>query len=128
MSKKAGGGMLMEPGYFTGIRNPMFGKSSKDILIKKHGKIDGLLKWEDMNKARSKNGMDKRTIAVQQFDLADNLIAEYKSVTEAGRTIGKRPGLISRACRGHERTAYKFIWKFKDNIIRPIKKRKLISN
>lgn len=55
---------------------------------------------------------------VVQFDLVGNFVAEYPSVTDAGKSTGARNGRISikDCCHGRRRTAYNFIWRFKDDI------------
>lgn len=49
---------------------------------------------------------------VQQFDLKNNLINEYKSITYASEQTGISICNISRVCNGIRKTAGKFIWKF----------------
>ena len=51
---------------------------------------------------------------VLQYDLNMNLINEYKSTAEAARSVGGNHGNISMCCNNKRKTAYKFIWKFKN--------------
>ena len=58
---------------------------------------------------------------VQQFSKDGKLIAEYHSIAEAGRAIGKiwangvSPN-ISKCCRGKQKTAYGYIWKYATDV------------
>lgn len=57
-----------------------------------------------------------------QYDLDMNFICEYKSVTEAGKQFHENGQKnISKALSGAQKTAYKFIWKYKE-------KEKIIKN
>lgn len=59
----------------------------------------------DFNQKRS------RFSAVQQFDLNNNLIASFNSITEAARETGVSAKGISEVCRGRNKTAGNFKWK-----------------
>lgn len=48
-----------------------------------------------------------------QMDLEGNIIAEYPSVAEACRQLGLKRA-IEDCCRGKNKTAYGFKWKYKD--------------
>ena len=50
-------------------------------------------------------------IAVVQFDLNDNKIAEFKSFMDAERATNIDHSGISACCRGKQKTAGGFIWK-----------------
>jgi len=56
----------------------------------------------------------KKYKPVLQYDLHNNFIAEFNSAKEASIAIGK-PGSddIGACCRGKQKTAHKYIWKFK---------------
>ena len=51
---------------------------------------------------------------VLQYDLNMNLLNEFKSLAEAARSINGNHGNISMCCQGKRKTAYKFIWKYKN--------------
>lgn len=51
---------------------------------------------------------------VLQYDLNMNLLNEFKSLAEAARNIKGNHGNISMCCQGKRKTAYKFIWKYKN--------------
>lgn len=61
------------------------------------------------NSMRNKPSMSK---VVQQFK-GDNLIAEYPSTREIERQLGYDHKAISRCCRGINKTAYGYIWRYK---------------
>lgn len=52
--------------------------------------------------------------AVLQFSLDNKFIAEYPSLSEAGRATGVVPQNIGMVCRGQRPTAGGFIWKYKE--------------
>lgn len=52
--------------------------------------------------------------SVLQYDLNMTLLNEFKSLAEAARSINGNHGNISMCCQGKRKTAYKFIWKYKN--------------
>lgn len=50
---------------------------------------------------------------VQQFDLEDNLINEFSSLTEAGKFNNCNISSIHNVCKGKQKTAYGYKWKYK---------------
>lgn len=74
---------------------------------------------EDYEKFNPKSLKDPRTISrpVQQLDKKSfALLAEYNSADEAASTIGKPKGAqsIRGCCRGITKTAFGYIWKYKE--------------
>ena len=70
--------------------------------IKRSKKIN----YQELGKKISKS--------VLQFDLQDNFIKEWDSAKEAEIAMGKAGNDgIGAVCRGRQKTAYGFIWKFK---------------
>lgn len=51
---------------------------------------------------------------VLQYDLNMNLLDEFKSLAEAARSVNGNHGNISMCCQNKRKTAYKFIWKYKN--------------
>ena len=51
---------------------------------------------------------------VLQFDLQGNFIAEYPSQREAERLLKYSRDSIGKVCRGKVKTAYGFIWRYKN--------------
>lgn len=68
-------------------------------------------KKESREKASRNNGKRK---VILQYDTGMNLIREFHSVNEAGRNLGKRHQNIAACARGKLKTAYGFIWKYKE--------------
>jgi group I intron endonuclease len=51
---------------------------------------------------------------ILQYDLQNNLLNEFQSAQEAGRCIGKSGNQIADCASGRQKTAYGFIWKYKN--------------
>lgn len=49
---------------------------------------------------------------VGQYDLDNNLIKEYKNISEAARQIGHSDSHICEACKKENGKAYGYIWKY----------------
>lgn len=56
------------------------------------------------------------SIPVLQFDLENNFLREYSSIIEADNMYckNKRQNHISDVCKGKRKTAYGYIWKYKE--------------
>lgn len=67
------------------------------------------------NKVKQKlsNRKDQSKL-VYQYSLSGELIAQYPSANEAARQTGFYQGNISRCCRGQQKTANGYIWKYKN--------------
>ena len=97
-------------------------KEKKDFMSKI--KIDNYIKENHPNygKHLSIDTIEKiietQGSPVQQFDLNNNMISEYKSQKRASILTGIDCGSINRVCNGRSKTAGGFIWKLKtkDNI------------
>jgi hypothetical protein len=50
---------------------------------------------------------------VLQYDLKENFIKEWSSQTEATKFLNKTGDGIGACCRGRQKKAYNYIWKFK---------------
>ena len=101
----------------SGEKNPMYGKSLKDVLIDKYGYEIGTKKWDDANNKRSINGKNKGTKPVIQLDKDGNIINEYDSMSQASEITGANINGIRSVCNGNAKTAGKFywMWKIKNN-------------
>lgn len=63
----------------------------------------------------AKNGaIRSQAKAVLQYSIDGVFIAEYFSAMEAGRANGVRQGGISECCNGKQKTAYGYIWRYKE--------------
>jgi hypothetical protein len=72
--------------------------------------------WDE-NRSRSHSDMmnginNKRSKSVAQYDLDGVLIQEFHSQLQAMRVTGVRQGDISACCRGVQKKASGFVWKF----------------
>lgn len=57
----------------------------------------------------------KRSVAVEQYDIKGNYINSYRSTREAARALGKNSnGNIANCLNGKVKTAYGYIWKYKE--------------
>lgn len=56
--------------------------------------------------------IDQKKRKVLQFDLENNFIKSYSSVTEASKLTGISKTCISRCCRGERENSKGFIWKY----------------
>lgn len=52
--------------------------------------------------------------SISQFDLQGNFIRDWDSAIQAEQELNLSNGGISAVCRGKQKTAYGFIWKFKE--------------
>jgi hypothetical protein len=59
----------------------------------------------------------KRSRPVEQYDLQNNKINEFSNMTEACLSLNKpgRVGDITAVCRGKQKTAFGYVWKYKEN-------------
>lgn len=65
---------------------------------------------------RGKRGADSpNSKTVLQYGLDGSFIKEYGGVLEAARVTGLGRSGISSNCRGEQKTAHGFIWKYKNN-------------
>lgn len=79
-------------------------------------------KLKDSHKQKIKNTRDflkgRKAIwfykEINQYDLEGNFIKEWSSQMEASKFIGTKGDGIGACCRGRQKTAYGYIWKFKN--------------
>lgn len=53
-------------------------------------------------------------IPVLQYDLDNNLLNRFNSITDAAKSINKDTSHIVSCCKGRRKTAYGFIWKYEE--------------
>ena len=73
------------------------------------------MNWGSRNERAGKvlkNG--KKSKSVLQFDLNDNFIKEYQSAHQVERELGFSSGNIVNCCKGKQKTAYNYIWRYKE--------------
>jgi hypothetical protein len=51
---------------------------------------------------------------VEQYDLEGNLINVFQSSKEANDKMGGKGNNVADCCRGRQKTAYGFIWKYQN--------------
>ena len=61
-----------------------------------------------------RNRARKKRKAVLKYDADGNLLKEYESASAAGNEIKKDCSLISMCCNGRIKTAYGYIWRYKE--------------
>jgi hypothetical protein len=66
---------------------------------------------------KSKSMMGVMNKSILQYDLQDNLIKEWSSISEAYLSLNKKitNGCINLACKGKIQTAFGYKWKYKNN-------------
>ena len=57
---------------------------------------------------------DKKSKPVIQYTKSGELVREWKSIKDVERNLGYYSQNISQCCTGRYKSAYNFIWKFKD--------------
>ena len=60
-----------------------------------------------------KNYPNPNKKVIYQYDINDNLINQYNSAAEAGKTLNKSGNSIADCAAGRQKTAYGYIWKYK---------------
>ena len=73
------------------------------------------IRWSDQKQREKASVNNPRNRKVYQYDREMNLLGEYRSCAEAAREIGKTHQNIATCARGGLKTAYGFIWKYKNN-------------
>lgn len=65
-----------------------------------------------LQKGREKSGINKKRVG--KYDLENNLLKTYESISEAARDMNMTHATISKVCLGrpHYKTAGGFVWKF----------------
>ena len=70
---------------------------------------------ENMNYgSRTERSAKKLSKVVLQFTLDNILVKEYPSTKQVERELGFAQGNISNCCKGKLKTAYNYIWKYKE--------------
>ena len=91
---------------YIGENHPMFGKKHSESTREKMRE----------SHADFKGGNHPKAKPVIQLSLDGEFIAEFPSSIEGAESLGKSSGKnINSCCRGKSKTAYGFIWKFKED-------------
>ena len=88
------------------LRKPKSEETKQKISKAKLGKLKS-----DDYKQKISNIKSK---PVLQYDLHGNFIKEWPSATKAGESLNKKNSAISECCNNKRKSAYNFIWKFKN--------------
>lgn len=88
---------------------------SNSLKGKRVGKLNSRygIKWSDETRLKIENS--SRNKKVLQLDFNNNILNEYKSISEAQKALNVSKGLIGKVCNGIYKTAYGYKWKFKNN-------------
>lgn len=73
--------------------------------------------WYRIAEIKKQNGTNKQPtlmIPVLQYTLDGLFIKEYCSVTDAANAVGCQRGNIRACCKGRQKTAKNYIWKYKN--------------
>ena len=73
-----------------------------------------ILRNANLGKKLSENHKLKLSKTVLQYDLNDNFIKEYKSLSEASKITNTQCGHISKVCKNIRKTAGGYKWKYKN--------------
>lgn len=75
-----------------------------------------LCSWSCLNSRRKKAKSGRRGIKrVEQYTLDGELVRVFDSVNQAAEYMGCCPETIREVCRGKQKAALKFIWKYKSD-------------
>ena len=92
-------------------KNPMYGKHHTEETKLKISKINKGRKLTEKNKAKLIAVISK---PVLQYDLNGNFIKEWSSSREVDKELGFNSRVINSQARGLRKSAYSFIWKYKN--------------
>lgn len=94
-----------------GSGNPMYGVHRFGEYAPRYGAV---LSDETRTKIMNSNP-NKR--AVLQYDLNGVFMHEFPSVGAAARSIGKDQPSIKKCCKNKTKTAYGFVWRYRDEVM-----------
>ena len=93
--------------------------SIRDVLSGKarlaKGKKYRYLSDIELEKYHLKNGdnFTRKNVGLIQYTLNKEYVKTYPSISEAAKSLGKNPRLISDCLKGKYKTAYGYIWRYK---------------
>jgi group I intron endonuclease len=91
-----------------------FGKGIKDNLAKTTKSSHGFI-WSYSNIFPGYNTLHGNNIKIIQKSKEKYIIKEWNSLSEIEKTLGYPTSNISSCCRGKQKSAYGYIWKYKEN-------------
>lgn len=85
--------------------------------IKTDNRVENL-EWRDRKYNNNYGSRTEKTYKkVNQYSKDGILVREWCSIEEIRRVFGFSKGCVSRCCNGKQKTAYDYIWKFKDSLL-----------
>lgn len=100
-------------GKYKGELNPMYGKThTADVRLK----ISNINKGRRMTKENRENLTKIVSKPVIQYSKNSEFIKEWDSATEVTKELGFNSRVINSQARGLRKTAYGFIWKYKNTL------------
>lgn len=69
---------------------------------------------------KMKSGDYSRSKIVLQYSLSGDFIKEWTNITTIHKEMNYNPSCISECCNNKQKTAYGFLWKFKDKTIKTV--------
>lgn len=88
---------------------------NEGILVNMTDGGDGVL-GSTMPEASKKLMIDKISIPVMQYDIKGSFIKEWRSISEAGKTLNINISAITKCCKGvkNRKSVGGFVWRYKD--------------
>lgn len=83
--------------------------------MSKRAKKGNKKRWSNLDNRINFSINNANNKLILQYDLKMNFINEYRSASEAARKMNKTHGNISNCAKGKLKTAYGYIWKYKEN-------------
>ena len=95
-----------------GVKNCNYAKTFSDETRRKLS--ESALKRKPMSQQSKEKIKINVGVAVCQYSLSGEFIAEYPTAKIAGQAIGKESSCILKCCKGQRGIAYGFKWEYKD--------------
>jgi hypothetical protein len=102
----------------TGMKHSEESKRKISEGLKGHASPNkGKKMSQESSDKKSKSMMGVLNKTILQYDLQDNFIKEWSSISEAYLSLNKKitNGCINLACKGKIKTAFGYKWKYKNN-------------
>ena len=73
--------------------------------------------WSEETRKKILESQKNRKIVIQIDKNTNEIIAEFQSLMEVQRQLGYKIGNLSKCCNGKRKTAYGYIWKYKEESV-----------
>jgi hypothetical protein len=98
----------------VGDKNPMYGRKQTEETKRKISESHkGKKLSEERIKYMRENAIGKKK--VNQYDLDGNFIKQWDSIKKAGRSLNIFPQNIGKVCRGQQKYAKGYVWRYADD-------------